>query len=248
MAGCSAALRMRFYRHDLDIRPVRSDWCPLAASGTLSRWDRNGAAVGSVNEAVVRLLERPRVYLAWQRPFAGSKLDPVWRHTDRSDVRSVLDVGCGPGTNAAAFTGIDYVGVDINPSYIEHARRSHGDRFEIADVRTGPIPGVGTHDFVLVNSLLHHLDDDDVASLLLELRQYVSEDGHIHVIELELPERRGIARALTKADRGNFPRTLSHWRRLLTREFDEIVFEAFSVPTRGPMLWSMVYFKGRPRT
>jgi hypothetical protein len=25
------------------------------------------------------------------------------------------------------------------------------------------------------------------------------------------------------------------------------VFEPFAVPSRGPMLWSMVYFKGRPK-
>ena len=56
--------------------------------------------------------------------------------------------------------------------------------------------GWGTYDFVLVNSLLHHLDDDSVSSLLADLRAYVSDDGHIHVIDLELPEQRGIPRAL----------------------------------------------------
>ena len=71
-----------------------------------------------MNEAVVRLLERPGVYLAWQRPFVASKLAPVWRHNDRSTIRRVLDVGCGPGTNSAEFAGLDYLGVDLNPSYI----------------------------------------------------------------------------------------------------------------------------------
>ncbi len=34
-----------------------------------------------MNAAVIRLLERPRVYLAWQRPFVSSKLDYVnYRH------------------------------------------------------------------------------------------------------------------------------------------------------------------------
>jgi SAM-dependent methyltransferase len=200
-----------------------------------------------VNDAVIRILERPRVYLAWQRPFVRSKLEPVWRHNDRASIRRVLDVGCGPGTNASEFSGLDYVGVDINPLYVEHARRAHGDRFEVADVRTDPIPGRGAYDFVLVNSLLHHLDDEAVSSLLGGLRAYVSEDGHLHVIDLELPAKRGIPRLLAVSDRGDHPRTFTHWPELLTEHFDQIVYERFPVPGRGPMLWSMVYFKGGPK-
>jgi SAM-dependent methyltransferase len=200
-----------------------------------------------MNQAVVRLLERPSIYLAWQRPFVSSKLGPVWRHTDRSTIRRVLDVGCGPGTNAAEFEGLDYLGVDLNPAYIEHARHRHAGTFEVADVRTQALPGRGTYDFVLVNSLLHHLDDDAVSSLLGEVHGYVSTDGHVHVIDLELPEKRGIPRALALGDRGDHPRSLPAWRTLLTEHFDEVVFEPFAVPGRGPMLWSMVYFKGSPK-
>lgn len=201
-----------------------------------------------MNQAVVRLLERPGVYLAWQRPFVSTKLAPVTRHNDLSAVRRVLDVGCGPGTNSAAFAGIDYLGVDLNPSYIAYARRRHGPRFEVADVRTDPIPGRGTYDFVLLNSLLHHLDDADVASLLAGVRDYMSKDGHMHVVELELPEQRGLPRRLALSDRGEHPRSLAVWRTLLTDRFDEVVFEPFPVPSRGPALWRMVYFKGKPRT
>jgi SAM-dependent methyltransferase len=200
-----------------------------------------------MNEAVVRLLERPRVYLAWQRPFVRSKLAPVWRHNDRRSIRRVLDVGCGPGTNASEFAGLDYLGVDINPLYVDHARRAHGAHFEVADVRTDSIPGKGTYDFVLVNSLLHHLDDETVGSLLGSLRAYVNDGGHVHVIDLELPEKRGIPRLLALSDRGDHPRKFADWPALLTEHYDEVVFERFPVPGRGPMLWSMVYFKGRPK-
>ena len=200
-----------------------------------------------MNEAVVKLLERPRVYLAWQRPFIASKLDPVWRHNDRASIRRVLDVGCGPGTNSAEFAEFDYLGVDINPAYVAHARRKHVGAFAVADVQAESIPGRGTYDFVLVNSLLHHLDDGAVSSLLSEVHAYVSADGHVHVIDLELPEHRGLPRLLALADRGSHPRAFSAWRALLTEQFDEIVFERFAVPSRGPMFWSMVYFKGQPR-
>ena len=75
-----------------------------------------------------------------------------------------------------------------------------------------------------------------------------TDDGHIHVVELELPERRGVPRMLARSDRGDYPRSLVAWRKLLTDHFDEVVFEPFPVPSRGPALWRMVYFKGKPRT
>jgi SAM-dependent methyltransferase len=200
-----------------------------------------------VNQAVVRLLERPEVYLAWQRPFVASKLGPVKRHNDFSAVRRVLDVGCGPGTNSSEFNGADYLGVDLNPSYVAYARRRHGRRFEVVDVRVDAVPESGTYDFVLVNSLLHHLDDDSAQSLLESLRGCASDDGHIHSIEVVLPDRRGIPRTLALSDRGEHTRSLPAWRELFTRSYDEVVFELFPVPSRGPALWEMVYFKGKPR-
>lgn len=198
-----------------------------------------------MNQAIVTLLERPHIYLAWQRPFVATKLAPIWRHNDRSTIRRVLDVGCGPGTNSAEFTGTDYLGVDVNPSYIEHARTAHDGHFAVAELPKDAIPGKGTYDFVLLNSLLHHLDDSAASMLLSGLAEYVSADGHIHVVELDLPERRGIPRTLALSDRGDYPRSIERWRTLLTEHYDEVVLEPFPVPARGPMLWSMVYFKGR---
>src|SRR5678816_624774 len=61
-----------------------------------------------------RLLEHPWVYAAWQTPFVAQKFAPVERALRHEEIRRVLDVGCGPGTNAARFRGFDYVGVDIN--------------------------------------------------------------------------------------------------------------------------------------
>ena len=34
-----------------------------------------------------------------------------------------LDLGCGPGAFADLFAGDDYVGVDLNSRYIDHARK-----------------------------------------------------------------------------------------------------------------------------
>lgn len=58
-----------------------------------------------------RLLEHPAVYRAWQAPFAAQKFAPVERWLRTHEVQRVLDVGCGAGTNAGRFDGVDYVGL-----------------------------------------------------------------------------------------------------------------------------------------
>jgi SAM-dependent methyltransferase len=191
-------------------------------------------------------LNDPRAYRLWQGPFARAKLAPVARHNDLAAAARVLDVGCGPGTNATRFRGADYLGLDVSQAYVEYARRAHGRRFEVVDVRTDPLPA-GTFDFVLVNSLLHHLATTDVRTLLAKLADRLDVDGHVHVLDLVLPDRPGPARLLARWDRGDHPRTLEEWRALLSASFEPVILEPYALPRRGPTLWHMLYFKGRRR-
>jgi ubiquinone/menaquinone biosynthesis C-methylase UbiE len=50
----------------------------------------------------------------------------------------ILDVGCGPGDILNFLPEVDYIGIDINPSYIAKARKVFGNRgqFLVADVGT----------------------------------------------------------------------------------------------------------------
>lgn len=188
-------------------------------------------------------LNDPRAYRLWQRPFAEAKLAPIARHNDLSAVRRVLDVGCGPGTNAPRFAGRDYLGLDISPAYIEDARRRYGNQFEIADVRFDPIPE-GPFDFILVNSLLHHITTTDVRRILAKLAERLEVGGHVHVLDLVLPDHAGPARLLARWDRGDHPRPLAEWQALLSDAFEPVLFQPYRLPGRGPTLWQMVYFKG----
>jgi SAM-dependent methyltransferase len=189
-------------------------------------------------------LNDPRAYSLWQRPFARAKLAPVVRNNDLSAVRRVLDVGCGPGTNAPQFAGSDYLGLDVSRAYVEYARRRHGRRFEAADVRHDRLPP-GPFDFILVNSLLHHLPAADVRGVLARLSERLDQEGHVHVLDLVLPEKPGLARLLARWDRGDHPRPTAEWYALLSSSFEAVLFEPYELPGRGPVLWSMVYFKGK---
>jgi len=188
----------------------------------------------------------PRVYRWWQAPFARSKFAPIERHNRLTEVRRVLDVGCGPGTNAARFAAAEYVGLDHNPGYIEAARKDFPGTFLVADARTFAASGE-RFDFILVNSLLHHIDTENVQRILHQLHDQLTPDGHIHVLDLVLPPRPSIARFLARSDRGDHPRPLARWVSLFRSAFTEVVLEPYSLRGFGIDLWNMIYFKGRAK-
>jgi SAM-dependent methyltransferase len=190
------------------------------------------------------LLEQSSVYRLWQAPFATRKFAPVLAHNNLSRISTVLDVGCGPGTNSRRFMHTNYLGIDINPAYIESARKQYGRDFIVADARTYRARSESCFDFVLVNSFLHHIATADVIELLSHLRTLLTDNGCIHILEPVMPEGWPIARWVAYADRGKFVRPLQEWEAIFTKIFHTIVFEPYPLKGAGITLWNMLYFKG----
>jgi SAM-dependent methyltransferase len=194
-----------------------------------------------------RMLDHTMVYRLWQAPFAEQKFAPILAHNDLRRVRRVLDVGCGPGTNVRHFAGADYLGIDFNERYIDSARRRHHRNFLVADVRNHRFATGERFDFILANSFLHHLNTEDVFGILSDLRPLLAKDGHLHSMELVMPENRSIARQLALWDRGDFARPAEEWRTIFSKIFEPVVLEFYPLTLMGTTLWNMVYFKGRAR-
>jgi SAM-dependent methyltransferase len=190
-----------------------------------------------------RLLEHPAVYAAWQRPFVQKKFAPAERWLQKRPMRRVLDVGCGPGTNARRFSGAEYVGVDINEEYLAIARSRHAGRFVQADLEVADLTSFGAFDVILVNSFLHHLPDGAVTRLLGQLARLLEPDGRIHILELVLPRQISLEKIMARLDRGRFVRPLPAWQTLFSAHFDAAVIEPYTVAG----LWSMVYFQGKKK-
>lgn len=194
-----------------------------------------------------KVMENTLAYRVWQAPFAERKLAPFLAHNDLSRARRVLDVGCGPGTNTHHFANADYLGIDFNPAYIESARARHGREFIVADVTTYDVAPEQRFDLIIANSLFHHIDTANTQRILAHLATLLSDDGHVHILDLVLPPRPSISRFLARADRGDYPRPLEDWRDIFTRAFEPVVFEPYPLGAAGMTLWNMIYFKGRAR-
>jgi len=195
-----------------------------------------------------QILDNPRAYLFWQGKFAEQKLAPLKAHNDLLSVRRVLDVGCGPGTNTRHFTSAGYLGVDMNPAYIDYARKHHHRDFLMADVCQYSAPPGEKYDFILANSFLHHIDLANTKRILSHLSTLLTEDGHVHIIEVVLPPQAGLPRQLALWDRGRFVRPLKEWKQIFSEQFEPLVFEPFWLTKFGVKLWNMVYFKGKVRS
>jgi SAM-dependent methyltransferase len=194
------------------------------------------------------LLERPLLFNLSQIPFTRQKFARVLKHNDLKNVRNVLDVGCGAGSNTRHFAHTNYLGVDVNPRYIRMAQRRYQRQFLVADVTKSQELLRGSYDFILLNSFLHHIDDASARQILEQSSQLLAIDGCAHSIELVLPEKRGLPRWLARRDRGKFPRPLSCWKDLFELHLRTIIFEPFSIYFMGTEIMELVYFKGRKKT
>jgi cyclopropane fatty-acyl-phospholipid synthase-like methyltransferase len=193
------------------------------------------------------VLRNPGLYRAWQAPFVKQKLSLVAKYHDLRAVTSVIDVGCGPGTNADQFDPNSYLGVDISREYIRHARSRHKQhRFQVWDITDLSVEH-GRFDRVLVNSVFHHLSDEESHRFLQALPALMNESGRIWIVDLVLPDEAGPARWLAKLDRGRYPRRLNDWQSLFERHFMVERFDPFPVGIGSFRLWEMLFVEGTLR-
>ncbi len=95
----------------------------------------------------------------------------------------VLDVGCGPGhlTEHLCSLGVDTVGIDQVPEFIEHARTAFpSSRFELATLRRLPVPDRSVAGILAWYSLIH-LRPDEIDDVVAELRRATATGGTLVV-------------------------------------------------------------------
>ena len=108
----------------------------------------------AVQNLLLRKGSRERYVREFVRPFPGCR---------------ILDIGCGPA-DIVAYLPQDigaYAGFDMNPGYIEAARRRWSRRgtFHCQKVEAATVAQGGVYDIVLASGIVHHLDDREAGQL-----------------------------------------------------------------------------------
>lgn len=167
-----------------------------------------------------RLAETPTTF-HWLRKLPEANYRETKRRIaqvrDSLGTPRVLDLGCGTGEYAELFDPGRYVGVDIHPGYVEFARkRRPAHRFVVADVRSwsGEKP---RFDLVMVNGVLHHLDDTGVQEFLRTAKSLVTPGGTLLVIEdVDLADPPLGTRLVHLLDHGDHIRDAARWQALVS--------------------------------
>lgn len=116
-------------------------------------------------------------------PNARLRWSVVGRWVDRLSPTTVLEIGCGQGAfgaRIAARGGVDYLGVEPDPTSCEVARGRIEPRGGVVRNQASyDLPEGSTFDLVCAFEVLEHLEDDVAA--LAEWTSHVQPDGHLMV-------------------------------------------------------------------
>jgi 2-polyprenyl-3-methyl-5-hydroxy-6-metoxy-1,4-benzoquinol methylase len=140
---------------------------------------------------------------------------------------SYLDVGCGTGTLKDFLSGQPYTGIDLNPLYIEYARRKRGMIFHVENVLN--LSNINeTFDRVIAIGLFHHLSDEEASIGLRQCISKLNPKGEFFIIDALMNPRPGLGSFLRKSDNGSFVRTQDEWKQLFEQNLCITHFQKLS--------------------
>jgi ubiquinone/menaquinone biosynthesis C-methylase UbiE len=119
-------------------------------------------------------------------------IEQLFSQIDLSNVKKVLEVGCGVGVLSyylAEKYKWNVTGIDLDPEQIERAKKDYGEnehlKFFEADVTKLPF-GNNKYDLVLSVDALHHIPDWDKA--LNEIERVLKLNGFYILSDIALPK------------------------------------------------------------
>ena len=203
-----------------------------------------GASEPSHSEkGVLRFLARPWVYELFERMVrrSGSRTRLVEEHIKPFDGCRILDIGCGTAEiiSYLADSVGEYVGFDMNPRYIEFAKKrwkgKSNCRFFCQKVEDAAALEPEYYDIVLAFLIVHHLNDDEALNLFSIAHESLRSGGVLVTYDNVLVENQHwFAKWLISRDRGKAVRTVEGYKRLASRYFADIEGQVFHDALRVP--------------
>ena len=152
------------------------------------------------------ILNVPWFFDLFRRIIDGGQVANLRLFMARINHEAVLDVGCGIGS-FCLMTDRKYMGVDIEPKYVEYARNKYGSRgkqFMSADAFSLD-QKIGKFDVVSFINMIHHLSDEEVRKLFNSLKAV--KPAHYFVVDVALEKGHFILELFRRLDRGRYYRT-----------------------------------------
>lgn len=192
------------------------------------------------------VLTRPWAYKALQAAVGAGRFRRYFvDHYVRPRVgERILDIGCGPGEIVPYLPeGVEYVGYDISPEYIEWARRRFPGRgeFYALPFQQSEVSRHRPFDTAIVIAVLHHLDDADARNLLALLKRAVRAGGRVITADpVSIEGQNRIAQMMVDWDRGQNIRHCDEYAALATPIFGHVDGEIIDMARIPRMLRTWV--------
>ena len=178
------------------------------------------------NKGVYSLLSNTHFYSLVQRIMSASRFREkiVKKYITKHNVK-VLDVGCGPAQILDALPKINYYGFDINPIYINFAKKKYENRakffckkFTNKDTKCLP-----KFDHILLLGVLHHLSDKEINKLIPNIKKVLKRKGNIITLDNIFTNNQNfIAKFLIQMDKGQNVRSKKGYLNILKNHFKKI--------------------------
>jgi 2-polyprenyl-3-methyl-5-hydroxy-6-metoxy-1,4-benzoquinol methylase len=196
-------------------------------------------STGERSSGIYAWMSRPWVYDLCQRLIRSESSRSAFfeRHIRPERGMRILDVGCGTGDALKHLSNVDYLGIDLNASYIRTARNrwNRHDAFMCGDVACIKQLDIGRFDIVLSLGVLHHLDDATARALLREIKSLLTPQGRfVSHDPVYVAGQSRAARFVVSRDRGRFVRNREVLEQLAKESFPTVKSEIDFCPLYIP--------------
>jgi SAM-dependent methyltransferase len=159
----------------------------------------------------------------------------------------VLDIGCGTGALLGLLPNrVTYLGVEIDPAYVDAARARFGEagEFVCSDIGSLQLPSGRAFDLAIAYGVFHHLDDDTARRAVDVAATALADGGRFVIMEpCWVPGGQGwFERFLMGLDRGRFVRTIDDYAFLAATRLESIATHV--VPDTCRLPYTMVVVEG----
>jgi len=182
-----------------------------------------------ITQGIRSILSVPAVYTLFGELIdkkSGGNTVLVKEYIQPKENDKLLDIGCGTGNILHYLPkNIEYTGFDANHQYIEAAQKRYGHRatFICEQLNTTHLGKYSQFDLVLVDGVLHHLDDREALQLFKIAHVALKNGGRLITMDGVFVENQSsIAKWLISKDRGQNVRTQASYLELASQVFSNI--------------------------
>lgn len=177
-----------------------------------------------INWLINWLFQNPRVFNITRRILENnfiSEGEVIQKELCSSNGRKrILDIGCGTGDFSYFLCCGNYTGVDTEKRYIKYAHKNCQGEYLLASACELPFQS-NIFDIIFISHFFHHIDDEAIYKVLVEIKRIIKPDGVILIIE-DVPVKSKInifGKFFQKCDRGKNIREIEQYNELFGESF-----------------------------